>query len=419
MMRYMQNGWQVARVPTAASVVGLIMSLAVSCGRVIPSAQSVAEHSLTSSVTDTDATIVHIAEDDSILATKDLTAVLDGVQPWQDHASLDQELAHVAESRKRDEMIAAELAAAQASSQLNMLLEQVSADAELVVGNAAATLDEGAAQDSGDAVADHAEAVVATLIDSSSTTHHHNAMQQPSGSAAESATDVALDSLLIDVVVEQQMDEAVAALIKASEPQSVSQQLAAAKALHAHVHHPVFGHEIIEALKQAAQELAGRKVFPLSSVPFFDYTSGGREFGALRDGGWRYHAAADLLEYPGRPVHAIAAGKVIEYDYFYESTSAIVIDHGEFLIRYGEIDYFWDSSLRVGSTVQTGQKIAGVGQLWSGDSMLHIEQYAGTLTGPLTGPYNNPYQRRDDLMDVTPLLLSLENSILSAHNESY
>lgn len=425
---YKQNRWRRWRLAHGVNAAGVVsgmvgMSLVASCGPLMPNTQSLAEHSLTSSVADSEAGAVHTAGDVSILATEELMAVLDGVQPWQDKHALDQESAYGEDSYKSAAVAAAEPAAAPADSgaevtasaegvsRLDMILEQVLADAALVVGSpATAATDAEDVQDSESLrlVVDEHAAVAAD----NSAAHHDDSAQQ-FGESIDDEEVVAVASMAIDVVVEQQVNDAVVALIKDDEYQSVS-QLGAAGALQAHVHHPVFGHEIIEALKQAAQELVRRQVFPLSSVPLFDYTTGGREFGASRDGGWRNHAAADLLEYPGAPVHAIAAGQIIEYDYFYESTSAIVIDHGEFVIRYGEIDYFWDASLRVGSNVETGQKIAGVGQLWSGGSMLHIEQYGGTLTGPLTDPYNYPFQRRDDLMDVTPLLLSLENSLLSA-----
>ena len=147
--------------------------------------------------------------------------------------------------------------------------------------------------------------------------------------------------------------------------------------------------------------------FPLYSKPLQDFTSGGLGFGAYREPG-RRHAANDLLDYPGSAVHAVTDGKIINYDWFYEGTREVVIDHGHFIIRYGEIDYFWDESIRVGSYVHAGQKIAGVGQLWSNSSMLHFEQYSGKLSGPLTVPSNSPYQRRKDLVNPTQFLLSLQ-----------
>ena len=147
--------------------------------------------------------------------------------------------------------------------------------------------------------------------------------------------------------------------------------------------------------------------FPLYSKPLLDFTSGGLGFGAYREPG-RRHAANDLMDYPGSAVYAVTDGKIINYDWFYEGTREVVINHGHFIIRYGEIDYFWDESIGVGSYVHAGQKIAGVGQLWSNSSMLHFEQYSGKLSGPLTVPSNSPYQRRKDLVNPTQFLLSLQ-----------
>ena len=153
------------------------------------------------------------------------------------------------------------------------------------------------------------------------------------------------------------------------------------------------------------------QVFPLDTFPLLDYVSGGREFGAYRDGGYRLHAAADLVGNPGQPVYAITPGKIVDYYLFYQATRAIVIDHGAYVIRYGEIDYFWDASVRVGTKVHAAKKIAAIGRLKYGGGMLHIEQYAGNYDDEnLTVMSNPPYFRRSDLMDVTPLLKSLERT---------
>ncbi|MCY4444519.1 MAG: M23 family metallopeptidase [Proteobacteria bacterium] len=146
--------------------------------------------------------------------------------------------------------------------------------------------------------------------------------------------------------------------------------------------------------------------FPLFARPLDDYTVDGRGFGASRAYG-RKHAATDLLEYSGYPVYAVADGKIIDFYYFYDGTNAIVVDHYDFVVRYGEVSKM-AYPLRVGTVVRSGQKIGFVGMLGSGNSMLHFEQYTGELSGLLTVRKNYPFQRRKDLVDPTRFLHNLE-----------
>ena len=149
--------------------------------------------------------------------------------------------------------------------------------------------------------------------------------------------------------------------------------------------------------------------YPLAQPPLDSYTRGGRQFGALRDYGIRLHAGVDLLEDPGQAIFAVTKGKIINYQYFYEGTYVVTVDHQEFIIRYGEIKKMY-SDLKVGSAVQAGQKIALVGLLAESlSSMLHLEKYSGKLTGPFWVEYG-PYQRRADLIDPTQFIKSLEGA---------
>lgn len=150
--------------------------------------------------------------------------------------------------------------------------------------------------------------------------------------------------------------------------------------------------------------------FPLAELPLADYTIEGRGFGAPRDGGIRKHAANDLLEYAGRGVFAVTSGEIIDYYYFYEGTDAVVVDHKDFVVRYGEVGSLW-KNLKIKSTVYAGEKIAVVGTLWGGSSMLHFEKYTGELSGQLTVSYNYPFKRRADLVNPTPFLRHLENHL--------
>lgn len=146
-------------------------------------------------------------------------------------------------------------------------------------------------------------------------------------------------------------------------------------------------------------------VFPLRNRPKLDYKSGAREFGASRDGGQRKHAACDLKAPKGTEIFCMADGKVIREPYdFYSGTYALEVEHmNGLIVRYGEIAAKVPTGIRNGATVQKGQHIAYIGQLESGDSMLHLEMYAGTETGKLTQP-GTDYKRRSDLIDPTPYL---------------
>ena len=149
--------------------------------------------------------------------------------------------------------------------------------------------------------------------------------------------------------------------------------------------------------------------FPLAELPLDDYTIEGRGFGAMRAGG-RKHAANDLLEYGGQGVYAVTSGQIIDYYYFYQGTDAIVVDHYDFVVRYGEVSSMW-ADVKIKSKVQPAQKIGIVGTLWSGYSMLHFEKYTGELSGPLSVPQNYPYKRRADLVNPTSFLRYLENHL--------
>lgn len=162
---------------------------------------------------------------------------------------------------------------------------------------------------------------------------------------------------------------------------------------------PISGETLTGA--RGLQEL----VFPLFGFPLEEMTTGGREFGASRDGGHRRHAANDLVEYPGNPVYAVADGRIIDYYEFYYSSYAVVVDHGGFVVRYGEISDLW-KGLQVGDYVKAGQKIGVVSYL----HMLHFEKFRGTHYGPLTNRRNFPYQRREDLVKPTEFLQRIMNT---------
>jgi hypothetical protein len=144
--------------------------------------------------------------------------------------------------------------------------------------------------------------------------------------------------------------------------------------------------------------------FPFTTLPSKGWESGARAFGANRSRG-RKHAGCDLYFPQGTWIHAIADGKVIRPPYaFYAGTHALEIQHGDLIVRYGEIK---PGSFVGGTTVTRGQRLCQVGHLLGinvESDMLHLEMYAGTESGNLTVSGNAPFQRRKDLLDPTPFL---------------
>src|SRR5262249_5333334 len=127
----------------------------------------------------------------------------------------------------------------------------------------------------------------------------------------------------------------------------------------------------------------------------------GNGFGASRDGvreGLK-HAANDLAAPPGTPVLAMDRGVVIRgpYDFFF-GTSALEVQHPQFIARYCEIDP--KAEVKAGDEVLEGQVIAYVGDQ-PGKDMLHLEFYTGKLKGNLsyTPGTHPPYDRRDDVFN--------------------
>lgn len=146
-------------------------------------------------------------------------------------------------------------------------------------------------------------------------------------------------------------------------------------------------------------------LFPLKFRPKESYHERPRKFGAPRSNGTRKHAGCDLYAPVGTPVFSVADGTIISIYEFYLSTWAIEVDHGDFIVRYGEVRKNMPVGIRAGARISAGRLIGEVGLL-SGlkVSMVHFEMYDGTATGPLTQRSNKPYQRRKDLIDPTSYL---------------
>jgi hypothetical protein len=127
----------------------------------------------------------------------------------------------------------------------------------------------------------------------------------------------------------------------------------------------------------------GEYSFPFPSLPASDWTHSPRAFGSNRNNGRRAHFALE-------------------------------VDHGDFLVRYGEIQK--TTTVKEGDRVHAGEQIAKVGHLIGiqvPSDMLHFELYDKTASGPLTITDANrskkrsdgiPFMRRTDLIDPTSQL---------------
>jgi murein DD-endopeptidase MepM/ murein hydrolase activator NlpD len=142
--------------------------------------------------------------------------------------------------------------------------------------------------------------------------------------------------------------------------------------------------------------------FPLSFVPTESWLTAPRDYGARRDKGKRKHAGCDLYAPVGTPVYAVADGTVLAFGLFYLATYALVVDHGDFVVRYGEIRKDIPPDVKVGARVKKGQKVGEVGKLTGLNiSMVHFEMFSGKAKGPLTDRTRLPFMRRADLIDPT------------------
>lgn len=123
-------------------------------------------------------------------------------------------------------------------------------------------------------------------------------------------------------------------------------------------------------------------------------------FATVRSGG-RRHAAVDLKACAGDGVYAMAPG-VVEYVFrgnYYAGTGAVQVKHSDgSVILYGEVRP--GSTIRIGTKVRKGQRIASVQRNSCGRAMLHLEAYSGKATGKLTQRgnyrYDNVTARRFD-----------------------
>jgi len=188
---------------------------------------------------------------------------------------------------------------------------------------------------------------------------------------------------------------------------------------------------VTSALPSEAPEPSVRAVWPLDNglvpkVYRFDSGPHPRGIGYKRGGGSRAHTGIDLRARKGDTVLAVDDGTIVSFYHFYRNTFALFINHGSYIVNYGEVDKNsldrfglvspWGNTSKNdskkstgqnGSTVKAGQPIAIVGKMYR-SSMLHFEMYSsGKTNQPWVGFPSGSAPSR--LLDPTNFLLTLAN----------
>ncbi|MDR3391950.1 MAG: LysM peptidoglycan-binding domain-containing protein [Sulfuriferula sp.] len=171
---------------------------------------------------------------------------------------------------------------------------------------------------------------------------------------------------------------------------------------------------IVKPVKLPSTPKADKKIihgllYPLAIKAIADYHTGARRFGSSRSHGTRKHAGVDLYAVKGTPVRAMADGVVLIVHDFYCQTAQIVVNHGTFIARYGEVDpRKANIFVKEGQQIKRGDPLGKVGHLVGikvPSDMLHLEMYATTenpAKTSLTQKTLAPYQRRGDVFDPAP-----------------
>lgn len=189
--------------------------------------------------------------------------------------------------------------------------------------------------------------------------------------------------------------------------------------------------------------------FPLPKhkglVPQFPPVRGtnlGQALGYTRGSRSRAHAGVDLMGSRQEwPVVSIADGQIVNFYWFYNGTFALFVDHGNFVINYGEIrrdslkrlglktPMFTDGNVNIsfkrrittssssypdfvaasGSQVKAGQQIGWIARHPSRNTMLHVEAYSSGTTNQSWGGFPDaaPPSR---LRNPTTLLIALKGT---------
>lgn len=158
---------------------------------------------------------------------------------------------------------------------------------------------------------------------------------------------------------------------------------------------------------------------PPASIPSCGVPNSGCCIGYLRKGdkGTRWHCGVDLAAKAGDPVIACEDGTIVRFRNFGKAsgnTWALFVDHGSYIINYGEVDKVLPNGLKEGTAVKAGSQIAVIGLMDSGNSMLHFEMYSSGLKGYWTNKFATGNQSWSTgssppiyLLNPTPYLQSL------------
>lgn len=144
------------------------------------------------------------------------------------------------------------------------------------------------------------------------------------------------------------------------------------------------------------------------------------DYGHSRSRGTRSHAGCDIYANDGEPVYAVKSGTIVTNETTSNSpgwggAGAITIDHGDYVIRYGEVK----NILKTSGTVVQGERIAEVGNttFYPAQAMLHLEMYDKSASGSLTNINSTKMvngrliKRRVDSLNPTPYLEQWINNI--------
>ena len=139
--------------------------------------------------------------------------------------------------------------------------------------------------------------------------------------------------------------------------------------------------------------------------------SAGRKFFADRNGGKRHHVGMDVWCREGDVVIACAAGRIVKYYAFYQTSTgeesyALFLEHNGAVINYGEVKKGADREFRwaEGDQVAAGQKIARV----SSTNMIHFEAYQPGVKQ--NERWMQPGTCPPHLLNPTALLLNLASN---------
>jgi murein DD-endopeptidase MepM/ murein hydrolase activator NlpD len=144
--------------------------------------------------------------------------------------------------------------------------------------------------------------------------------------------------------------------------------------------------------------------FPLKSIPYKSWKTGIRRFGTYRTK-TRLHAGCDLYAPEGTDIHAVADGTVIIHREFYKGSWQVTVDHGDFLVRYGECGEKLAPGVSIGAKVMKGQVLGQISKLKGiVNTMIHFEMFSDPKKKGELSNSSSPYNRRNDLIDPTPFL---------------